>query len=56
MNLLKFFKVSLSEREFHKEDNGDIDSLPKIIILEKITKNKFFAIFLSKQARKYSKF
>ena len=36
---------TLSEREFHKEDNGDIDFSPNITIFEKITKNMFLAFF-----------
>ena len=40
------------ERKFHEKYNGDINFLPKITISEKITKNPFFAIFLSKQAKK----
>ena len=44
------------ERKFRKKYNGDIIFLPKINIFEKITKNTFFAIFLSKQATKKMKF
>ena len=51
-NSLKFKMYTLSETEFHKEDNCDIIFLPKVNIFEKITKNTFFAIFLSKQATK----
>ena len=40
------------ERQFREKYNGDINFLPKITIFEKITKNTFFAIFLSKQATK----
>ena len=40
------------ERKFREKYNGDINLLPKITIFEKITKNTFFAIFLSKQATK----
>ena len=40
------------ERKFREKYNGDISFLPKITIFEKITKNTFFAIFLSKQATK----
>ena len=42
------------ERKFREKYNGDIDFLPKIF--EKITKNTFFAILLSKQATKKLKF
>ena len=38
------------ERKFREKYNGDIYFLLKITIFEKITKNTFFAIFLSKQA------
>ena len=59
-NSLKFIKSIhlISEREFHKEDKDDIDFSPKITIFEKIRKKTcfFFAIFLSKQARKKIKF
>ena len=44
------------ERKFCEKCNGDINLLPKITIFEKITKNTFFAIFLSKQATKKLKF
>ena len=44
------------ERKFCEKYNGDINLLPKIIFFEKITKNTFFAIFLSKQATKKLKF
>ena len=44
------------ERKFREKYNGDINFLPKITIFEKITKNTFFAIFLSKQATKKLKF
>ena len=40
------------ERKFREKYNGDINFLPKITVFEKITKNMFFAIFLSKQATK----
>ena len=40
------------ERKFREKYNGDINFLPKSLIFEKITKNMFFAIFLSKQATK----
>ena len=40
------------ERKFREKYNGDISFLPKITNFEKITKNMFFAIFLSKQATK----
>ena len=46
---------TFSERKFLKNYNGNIDFLPKLTVLEKITKSMFFAIFLSKvlkQARK----
>ena len=49
MNSLKFIKYTLSEREFHKEDNGDVDFSQKLTILEKIKKknnnNKVFCHF-----------
>ena len=51
-NSLKFIKVTLSEREFHKEDNCDIIFLPKINIFEKITKNMFFCHFSFKTGYK----
>ena len=44
------------ERKFYIKYNGDVIFLPKITIFEKITKNMFFAIFLSKQAAKKLKF
>ena len=46
------------ERKFRAKYkyNGDINFLPKITIFEKITKTRFFAIFLSKQAAKKLKF
>ena len=44
------------ERKFHEKYNGDINFLQKITIFEKISKNTFFAIFLSKQATKKLKF
>ena len=44
------------ERKFHEKYNGDVNFLPKITIFEKITKNTFFAIFLSKQTTKKLKF
>ena len=44
------------ERKFREKYNGDINFLPEITIFEKITKNTFFAIFLSKQATKKLKF
>ena len=40
------------ERKFHTNYDGDIHFPQKITIFENITKNTFFAIFLSKQARK----
>ena len=40
------------DRKFRETYDGDINFLPKITIFEKITKNMFFAIFLSKQATK----
>ena len=47
---------TFSERKFREKYNRDIIFLPKINIFEKITKNTFVAIFLSKQARKNLKF
>ena len=44
------------ERKFHEKYNGDINFLPKMTIFEKITKNMFFTIFLSKQTTKKLKF
>ena len=44
------------ERKFHEKYNGDINFLSEITIFEKIPKNTFFAIFLSKQATKKLKF
>ena len=44
------------ERKFREKYNGHIIFLPKITIFEKITKNTFFVIFLSKQATKKVKF
>ena len=40
------------ERKFHEKYNGDVNFLPKITIFEKVMKNTFFAIFLSKWAAK----
>ena len=47
---------TILERKFREKYNGDINFLPKITIFEKIIKNMFFAIFLSKQASKKLKF
>ena len=45
----------LLERKFYDELDGDVDFLPKVLIFEKITKNTFFAIFLSDLAIKNTK-
>ena len=47
---------TLLKRKFREKYNGDINFLPKITIFEKITKNTFFVIFLSKQATENLKF
>ena len=44
------------ERKFCEKYNGDINFFTKITIFEKITKNTFFVIFLSKQATEKLKF
>ena len=36
-------KYTLSERKFHKEDNGEVNFSPKITNAEKITKNCHFS-------------
>ena len=42
--------------EFYKEHIGNVKFWPQITILEKITKNMFFATFCSKQAKNRQKF
>ena len=51
-NSLKF--ITLSEREFHKEDNRDVDfsQKKKIPIFEKITKKTFFDNFCQNRLEK----
>ena len=49
-------QMTILEGKFREKYNGDFNFLPKITIFEKITKNTFFAIFLSKQATKKLKF
>ena len=44
------------ERKFHKKYDGDVYFWPKISFFEDTTKNTFFAIFLSNQATKNTKF